>query len=95
MFALSQTMYLFEANLNLLANTSTPDVAQYHLEENLNASCLHCWSTGLTKREKYPCNTIQVWRCTPTNARTAKPAMIPLTGGTMFLSEILSEDINI
>ena len=25
-------MYLSEANLNLLANTSTPDVAQYHLE---------------------------------------------------------------
>ena len=32
MFALSRIMYLFEANLNLLANTSTPDVAQYHLE---------------------------------------------------------------
>ena len=31
MFALSQTMYRLEANLNLLANTSTPDFAQYHL----------------------------------------------------------------
>ena len=31
MFALSQTMFLFEANLNLLADTSTPDLEQYHL----------------------------------------------------------------
>ena len=27
MFTLSQTMYLFKANLNLLANTSTPVIA--------------------------------------------------------------------
>ena len=32
MFALSWTMYLFKANMNLLANTSTPDVAQDHSE---------------------------------------------------------------
>ena len=51
MFTLSQTMYWFEANQNLLANTSTPDVVQYHLEYNLTASCLCCWSTGLTERE--------------------------------------------
>ena len=44
-------LYLFEANLDLLANTSTPDVSQYHIEQNLSASCLRCWSTGLTKRE--------------------------------------------
>ena len=44
-------MYLFEANLNLLANTLTPDIAKYHLEKNLTASCLRCWSTGLTERE--------------------------------------------
>ena len=44
-------MYLFEANLNLLANTSIPDVMQYHLEQNLTASFLRCWSTGLTERE--------------------------------------------
>ena len=31
-------MYLFEANMNLLANTLTPDVAQYHLEKNLTGS---------------------------------------------------------
>ena len=36
-------------------------------------------------RERYPCNTIQLWRCMPTNAETAKPAMIALTGGTEFL----------
>ena len=29
---ISKTMYLFEANLNLVANTSTPDVAQYHFK---------------------------------------------------------------
>ena len=32
MFALSQGIYLFEANLNLLANTSTPDVVQVQLK---------------------------------------------------------------
>ena len=31
-------MYPFEANMNLLANTSTPDVAQYHFGKNLTAS---------------------------------------------------------
>ena len=30
MFALSRAIYLFEANLNPVANTSIPDVAQYH-----------------------------------------------------------------
>ena len=40
-FALSQTMYLFHVNLNLLANVSTP------------ASCLHCWFTVLTERNTY------------------------------------------
>ena len=53
MFTLSQMMYLFEATLNLLANTLTPDIAQYHLEKNLTASCLRCWSTVLTKRETH------------------------------------------
>ena len=51
MFTLSQTMYLVKANLSLLANTLTLVVAQYHLEQNLTASCLFCWTTGLTKRE--------------------------------------------
>ena len=32
MFALSWKRYMFKANLNLLANTLTPDIAQYHLE---------------------------------------------------------------
>ena len=40
-----------KANLNFLAKTSTPDVAQYLLEWNLIVSCLRCWSTGLTQRE--------------------------------------------
>ena len=35
--------------------------------------------------EKYTCNTIQLWRCTPTNARRAKSAIIALTGGATFL----------
>ena len=30
--ALSKIIYLFKANLNLLANTSIPDLAKYHLE---------------------------------------------------------------
>ena len=32
MSALSQTMYLLEANVNFLPNTSTHDIAQYQLE---------------------------------------------------------------
>ena len=44
-------MYLFEANLNLLADTSTPDLERYHLGYSLTANCLRCWSTGLTERE--------------------------------------------
>ena len=51
MLTLSQTMYLFEANLNLLADTSTPDLERYHLGYSLTANCLRCWSTGLTERE--------------------------------------------
>ena len=44
-------MYLFEANLKLLANTLTPDIAQYLLEQNLTASCLRYWCTGFTERK--------------------------------------------
>ena len=51
MFALSQITYLFEANVNVFANTSTPDIAQYYLEWNLTAGCLRSWSTSLTERE--------------------------------------------
>ena len=36
-------------------------------------------------REKYPFKTIQVQRCSPTNAQKIKSAMIALTGGTVFL----------
>ena len=50
-FALQQTMYLFEVNLNDLANTWIPDVAQYYLEYNLTARCLGCLSTDLTEKE--------------------------------------------
>ena len=50
-FTLSLTMYLFETQLNILGNTLTPDIAQYHLQWNLTASCLFCWSTGLCERE--------------------------------------------
>ena len=44
-------MYLFEANLNLLANTSTPEVVQYYLKQKHTASCFRCWSIGLTETE--------------------------------------------
>ena len=39
------------ANLILLANTPTPDLIIHHLEQNLTASCLRPWSTGLTERK--------------------------------------------
>ena len=51
MFALSRSLCLLNAHLNLMANTSTLDVAQYHLEQTLTASCLHCWSTGVNELE--------------------------------------------
>ena len=50
MFTFSQTLYLLNANLNLVANTSILDVAQYHLQHTLTANCLHCWSTGLNEK---------------------------------------------
>ena len=50
MLAISRTLYLLNANLNLVANTSILDVAQYHLEQTLTASCLHCWFTGLNEK---------------------------------------------
>ena len=34
-----------------ISNTSTTDLAQYHLEQKLIAGCHYCWSTGLTERE--------------------------------------------
>ena len=72
-------MHVSEANLNLLANTSTPDVAQYSLPAAFVDGLL------VILREKYPCNIIQVWRCKPTNALRVKSAMIAFTGGTAFL----------
>ena len=44
-------MYLFEVKLNLLANISISDVAQYNLEKNLTGNCLCCWSIGHTEKE--------------------------------------------
>ena len=58
-----------------ISNTSTTDLAQYHLEQKLIAGCHYCWSTGLTEREKYICNIIEVWRCIPTNAWRVKSAI--------------------
>ena len=40
------------ANPILLADTPTPDLHVLpKVEEPHTANCLHCWSTGLTKRE--------------------------------------------
>ena len=84
MFTLSQTIDLFEANLKLLANTSTPDVAQYHLEQNLTASCLRCWSTGLMEREismqYYAITKMYTNKCSDSQA-----CNIALTGRTAIL----------
>ena len=83
-------MYLFEAKLNLLAITSTPDIAEYHLEYNLNVSCLRCWSTGLNEREismqYYTSTKMYVNKCTEIkvcNDCTYRPYRI---------SDVLSED---
>ena len=37
------------ANLICLANTPTPDLKIYHLDQNVTASCFRCWSIALTK----------------------------------------------
>ena len=90
MFALSRTMYLFEVNLNLLANTSTHDVAQYHLEQNFTASCLRSWSTGLIEREipmQYHISTeMYVDKCTENQVCN------DCTYRRNSVSEVLSED---
>ena len=46
----SSTIF-FTARLICLANVATPDFIIYHLEQNLTASCFHCWPTALTKRK--------------------------------------------
>ena len=76
-------MYLFEVNLNLLANTSTPDVA-------LREEGPHCQLPLLLiqlvlRREKCPCSAMQARRCTSTIARRVRSVMIALTGGTDYL----------
>ena len=79
----SQTTYLFEVKVNLLANTLTPDVAKYHLSR-ITLPATFVVGPLVLPREKYPYNTIQVRRCMPTNAQKVKSAVIPLTGGTVF-----------
>ena len=62
-------MYLFEANLNLLANKSTHGVAQY--SNTLNETSLPTvFVVGplVLPREEYSCNTTPVRRCKPKNA---------------------------
>ena len=90
MFALSRTMYLFKANLNLLANTSNPDIAQCHLEKNLTATCLFCWSTSLTEREipmQYYANMeINADKCT--ESQVCNDCMYRRNS----VSEVISED---
>ena len=78
-------MYLFEANLNLQANTSTPDIAQHHLSRTSQPTVFFVGPLVLL-REKYLCNTIQARKCRLTNGRTVKCTMIALTGGAVFLS---------
>ena len=83
MFALSQRMYLFEANLDFLTGTLTPNIEQHQLGQNLTTSCLCCRSTGLTERKIH--NTIQLWGCIHQRAWRAKSAIIAVTGGTTCL----------
>ena len=74
-------MYLFEVNLNLLANTSTPDVAQYHLEYNFSASYLCCCSTDLAETER----PMQYYTGMKMYAGKCIESMIALTSRTAFL----------
>ena len=92
---LSQTIYLFETNLDLLANTWTLDTAQDHLEQNLTvtASCLHCWFTGLTKRE------IPIQYYTSMKTYTHKCMMSQVCNDCTYrqntVSQVLSEDVRL
>ena len=82
MFALSRAMYLFDANLNLVANTSTTVLrSTTYSRTSLPADC---WSSDLTERE-IPMQYYTSRRCTTTNAQRANSVMIALTGGTAFL----------
>ena len=85
-------MYLFKADLSLLANKSTPDIAQYHLKRTSLPAAFVVGSLVLS-REINPCNTIQVWRCAPTNAQKVKSVIIALAGRTV--SEGLSENVRL
>ena len=59
MFALSRAMYLFDAKLNLLANTSAPVL---HSTTQSRTSLPTAFAVGplILQKEKYPCNTLQV-----------------------------------
>ena len=78
-------MYLFEANLSILANTST--LEPLHSTTYSRTSLPTAFVVGplVLPREKYPYDTIQVRRCMPTNVQRVKSAMIALTGAKAFL----------
>ena len=71
----------------------TPDVAQYHLEQNLTASCLHCRSTHLTETEIpvqcYTSMEIYADKCTESQVCN------DCTYRQNSLSEVLSEDVRL
>ena len=71
------------ADLILPADKPTTDLKQYHLEQNLTASCLRCWSTGSAEREIPMQCYISVPRSTPTKARKIRsPNKCTYTGKT-------------
>ena len=92
MFAISQTMYLFEANLNLLTNASTA-VAEHHFEQNLTAVVV---GPLVLPREKYPCSNIQLQRCTLTNAQCMESQVYnDCTYRQNSISEVLTDDVRL
>ena len=91
LFMFTQTIYLFETNLNLWANTSTPDVAQYHLQYNLTASCLCCLSTGLTERN----NHAILYRYGDVCQQLHQESSLYCTYRWNSVSEVLSDDVRL
>ena len=91
MFALSQRMYLFEANLDFLTDTLTPNIEQHQLGQNLTTNCLCCRSTGLTERKILTQYYITMGMYTPTSMDSQVCNYCSYRQNNM--SEVLSEDV--
>ena len=74
--------YLFEASLKLIHGLLT---LHSTTQSRISLPATFTFGPLVLLTEKYPCNTMQVQRCTSTNAWGVKSSMIVVTGTTVVL----------